>query len=215
VGEPKPAGGVPPRRAPDLEGAARAIEAFLDALGMPVSSDPELRGTGRRVAEAFATELLDGYALDPVQILAEATSSSAGGLVVVTGIATTAMCPHHLLPASGVVHVGYLPGAKVVGLGALARLVDCFAHRLVLQEDLGQHVADALVAHLGARGAGAVVDLVPTCMTARGGRRHGARAITTAFAGELAESASARQELLMAVALSGSGGESGRGNPGR
>lgn len=194
----------------DLDRAARAIESFLDALGVPVSSDPELSGTGRRVAEAFANDLLEGYALDPAAILAEATSSSAAGLVVVTGIATTAVCPHHLLPASGVVHVGYLPGAKVVGLGAIARLVDCFARRLILQEDLGQRVADALVEHLGARGAGAVVDLIPTCMTARGGRRHGSRAVTTAWSGVMASEAAARQEMLTAIALSGgprAGGE--------
>lgn len=196
----------------DLERAARAIESFLEALGVPISSDPELQGTGRRVAEAFANDLLEGYSLDPAAILAEATSSSAAGLVVVTGVATTAICPHHLLPASGVVHVGYLPGSKVVGLGAIARLVDCFARRLILQEDLGQHVADALVEHLGARGAGVVVDLVPTCMTARGGRRHGARAVTTAWSGVMADEAAARQELLSAVALAGgalAGGEGG------
>lgn len=199
------------RRA-DLDRAARAIEAFLDALGIPVASDPELQGTGRRVAEAFANDLLEGYSLDPAAILAEATSSSAAGLVVVTGVATTAICPHHLLPASGVVHVGYLPGEKVVGLGSIARLVDCFARRLILQEDLGQAITDALVEHLGARGAGAVVDLVPTCMTARGGRRHGSRAVTTAFSGLMAKDAAARQELLTAVSLAGGeGGGHGRG----
>ncbi|UJR85922.1 GTP cyclohydrolase I [Sandaracinus amylolyticus] len=197
------------RKPADLDRAARAVEAFLDALGVPVSSDPELSETGRRVAEAFARDLLEGYSLDPAAILAEATSSSASGLVVVTGIATTAMCPHHLLPASGVVHVGYLPGDKVVGLGAIARLVDCYARRLILQEDLGQRVVDALVTHLGARGAGAVVDLVPTCMTVRGGRRHGSRAVTTAYAGVMAADASARQELLAAIAVSGADGGAG------
>lgn len=202
------------RPPPDLDRAARAVEELLDALGVPVTSDPELRETGRRVADALANDLLEGYSLDPAAILAEATSSSAGGLVVVTGIATTAMCPHHLLPASGVVHVGYLPGDKVVGLGAIARLVDCFARRLILQEDLGQQVADALVTHLGARGAGVVVDLVPTCMTARGARRHGARAVTTAFSGEMARDAAARHELLATVALStgGVGNGAGLGN---
>jgi GTP cyclohydrolase I len=195
------------RRAPDLARAARAIEEFLDALGHTPDENRELEGTGRRVAEAFANDLLSGYAMDPAQILADATSSTASGLVVVTGIATTSMCPHHLLPASGVVHVGYLPGKRVAGLGALARLVDCFARRLVLQEDLAQWIADALCAHLGALGAGAIVDLAPTCMTARGGRRHGARAVTSAFAGTLATDESARREMMVAVAL-GAGGRS-------
>lgn len=185
----------------DLARAARAVEELLDALGVPIASDPELSETGRRVADALANELLVGYRMDPAEILAEATSSRATGLVVVTGISTTTMCPHHLLPASGVVHLGYLPGAKVVGLGALARLVDCFARRLALQEDLGQRIADALVTHLGARGAGAIVDLAPTCVTARGARQHGARAVTAAWAGSMASDAAARAELTGAVAL--------------
>src|SRR5687768_13894116 len=113
------------RKPADLDRAARAVEEFLDALGVPIESDPELTATGQRVAEAFAHELLAGYAMDPAEILSDATSSTSDGLVVVTGIATTTMCPHHLLPASGVVHIGYLPGARVVGLGALARIVEC------------------------------------------------------------------------------------------
>ncbi len=184
----------------DLPRAARAIDEFLLAIGAPVETDPELRGTGVRVAEAFANDLLSGYDLDPSVLLAEATSSSAPGLVVVASIATTTLCPHHLLPASGLTHVGYWPTERVVGLGAIARVVDCFSRRLALQEDIGRSVADALVTHLGARGAGVVVDLAPLCMTARGDRRHGARAVTVAFAGEV--DSSMRAELSSAIALS-------------
>lgn len=183
--------------APDLDAAARAIEGFLAALGHPVSSDPELADTGRRVAEAFALELLSGYAQDPAAILADTTETRAPGLVVLSGIGTTAICPHHLLPASGVVHVGYLPSERVAGLGALARLVDCHARRLVLQEDLGQAIVDSLVTHLGARAAGVVVELRPSCVTARGSRQHGVSATTIAFAGEA--TSSFRQELLLRV----------------
>ncbi len=184
----------------DLARAARAIEDFLRALGAPLDEDPELRETGRRVAEAYANELLDGYGADAARILAEATSSDAPGMVLVTSIATATMCPHHLMPATGVAHVGYLPGSRVVGLGQLARLVDCFAHRLILQEELGRSIARALVEHLGARAAGAVIDLSPSCLTARGERRHGARAITSAFEGAHAE---ALQGQMMAVLAAG------------
>lgn len=183
----------------DLPRAARAIEEFLAAIGAPIETDPELRGTGARVADAYANDLLSGYDLDPSALLEEATSSSAPGLVVVASIATTTLCPHHLLPATGLTHVGYWPQGRVVGLGAIARVVDCFSRRLALQEDIGRNVAEALVTHLGARGAGAIVDLAPLCMTARGERRHGARAVTVAFAGQV--DASMRGELSSAVAL--------------
>lgn len=68
------------------------------------------------------------------------------------------MCPHHLLPSLGRARVGYLPGGRIVGIGLIVRLVEAFAHRMVLQEALGQQVADALVTHLGARAAGVVLD---------------------------------------------------------
>lgn len=183
----------------DPERAARAIEAFLDALGAPVDSDPELRGTGAKVARAFGEELLSGYAMDPATILAETTATAAPGLVVLTELPTTVTCPHHLMPAQGVVHLGYLPGERVVGFGALGRLVECYARRLILQEDLGQALVDALVTHLRARGAGCVVDLTPTCLTARGGQHHGARAVTTALAGVMADDPDLRREFLQRV----------------
>lgn len=167
----------------DFDAAARAIESFLAALGHPVDTDPELAETPARVAEAFHNDLLSGYREDPKAILSEHCASDAKGLVILTGIHTTAVCPHHLLPATGVSHVAYRPSTNVVGLGALARLVNCYARRLILQEDLAQKVVGALVEHLGAQSAGCVIDLAPTCMIARGERQVGARAIATAFAG--------------------------------
>ena len=173
----------------DLPAAARAIEAFLQALGHPVTSDPELASTGARVAEAFHRDLLEGYRSDPAAILADACASppGPGSLVMVQDIATTAMCPHHLLPAPGVVHLAYAPGERLAGLGALGTLVQAFARRLILQETLAQNVAEALVTHLGARAAACAADLQPTCVTARGGRQHAARATSIAFAGDADE----------------------------
>lgn len=187
----------------DLESAAKALRTFLRSVGAPVDTDPELANTGNRVARLYADELLSGYGMDPAAILSGGTASSAPGLVVVRDIAASTTCPHHLMPASGVVHLGYQPGPRVVGFGALGRLVDCFSRRLALQEDLGQSLVDALVAHLGARGAGVVVDLDPSCMTARGERRHGARSVTSAYAGEWSDDPAARQEFLLALGASG------------
>jgi GTP cyclohydrolase I len=183
----------------DRAAAAAHLEAFLRAIGAPLETDPELRGTGLRVADAWVDELLSGYEADPARILAEGTESSSKGLVILADVPATTMCPHHLLPASGLVHVGYWPGPRVVGFGAIARLVECYTRRLALQEDIAESIASALVTHLGAESAGVVVDLVPTCLTARGERPHGAHAITTSFAGRARDDASLRHELLLSL----------------
>ena len=194
-----------PRGIPDLARAERAIDDFLVAIGAPVG-DPELVGTGRRVAEAFARDLLSGYSDDPARILADATHSRSPGLVVVTDLAAATICPHHLLPAMGRVHVGYFPGERVVGLGAIGRLVDCFTRRLSLQEDIGQSIADALVTHLGARASGVAIDFVQACVSIRGERRHDARAYTMAFSGAAREDTSLRAEFLHAFPCAGARG---------
>lgn len=186
-------------RRPNIDSAASAIADFLRAVGAPVATDPELAGTGRRVAEAFANEFLAGYDEDPSQILAERTAATSSGLVVVRDISITTMCPHHLMPAAGIAHIGYLPGKSVVGFGALVRLLSCFSRRLSLQETLGENVVEALASHLGARGAGCVLRLDSTCLSARGERAHGATTLTHAFRGTLASDASARAEFLGAL----------------
>jgi len=169
----------------DRARAAKAVEELLTALGQPPSSDPELAKTGQLVADAWSSELLAGYAMDAQAILGEALPTSSSDVVALRNIETCVMCPHHLLPAPGVVHLAYAPGDKIVGLGALSRLVQCFAKRLTLQETLVQNIADALVQHLGAKGAACVADLRPTCFTVRGEREHSANVVTVATAGAM------------------------------
>jgi GTP cyclohydrolase I len=183
----------------DLEAAAKHVEAFLTALGHAPSSDPELASTGKLVARAWSEELLRGYTMRPEAILADTLAADGGELIVVRDLETTCICPHHLLPASGVVHVGYVPNGKIVGFGALARLVECFARRLTLQETLCERVADALVQHLGARGAACVADLAPSCLTVRGEKPAHARVTSCATAGVLRSDAALRAELFSLV----------------
>ena len=163
----------------DLPKAEAAVRTLLEALGMRLERDPELLATPRLVAEAWSSELLVGYRMDPAAILADAVGTSgattSSDVVAIRDIAVTVMCPHHLLPAPGVLHVAYAPAQKLAGLGAIARLVECFSRRLTLQEALVQNVADSLMQHLGARGAGCAAVLRPTCLTSRGARCHAAR----------------------------------------
>jgi GTP cyclohydrolase I len=169
----------------DRERAAKAVEELLSALGRPPSSDPELAKTGQLVADAWSSDLLAGYQMDARAILGESLPTSSSEVVALRNVETCVMCPHHLLPAPGVVHLAYSPGAQIVGLGALSRLVQCFARRLTLQEALVQNVADALVTHLGAKGAACVADLRPTCLTVRGEREASANVVTIGTAGNM------------------------------
>ena len=185
-------------RPPRPAAAARAVERFLEAVGVPtaVRARPDVAGTPERVAEAFLTDLLDGYRRDPAQVLSEWMPASSGDLVAVTGIDFHAVCPHHLLPYRGVAHVAYLPGRRVVGFGQVARLVDALAHRLVIEEDLARQVAEALVRHLGARGAACALDAEQLCLTVRGERRRGARAHVQCFAGSMRRDARLQRRFL-------------------
>src|SRR5262249_3148446 len=130
----------------DLVAAARAIEAFLTALGHPPDSDAELHETGKLVAHAFHHELLSGYRVDPAaRVRDPLPADGCEDLIVVRDIAITCICPHHLLPATGNLHIGYLPNGRIVGLGALARLAHCYSRRLILQESMCKQIAEALV----------------------------------------------------------------------
>lgn len=154
----------------DLPRAARAIDEFLDAMG--VSDDPAVAGTGARVAEAWDRDLLAGADVDVARLLTDESwvTSKPGTLVVLRDVSVATTCPHHLMPALGDATIVYLPGRRVAGLGTLARALHAFARRLTLQEELGQRLVDALHEHLHARGAACRVRLTHTCFTARGER---------------------------------------------
>lgn len=167
---------------PDRTAAARAIEDFLRAIGRDPARDPNLEGTGARVADAYIDELCDGYRVDVAKLLSESAIQGGSEIVIVRDIAVTTMCPHHLLPGDGTAAVAFAPGPEkggpekgLVGIGAIVRLVDAFAHRLTLQETIGEEVSHALVTHLKARWAGCRLTMIHSCMTARGERRHGTR----------------------------------------
>jgi GTP cyclohydrolase I len=171
-------------------------------MGLPaeVRGAQDLAETPRRVAEAWLGELVDGYGRDPAEILAGGLPSAGRDLVAVTGIDYHSVCPHHLLPSRGVAHVAYVPGGEVVGFGQLVKLVDALAHRLVLEEDLARDVAEALVRHLGARGAACVLEAEQLCMTVRGEKRAGARAHAEAWVGTLAKDGPERRRFEAVVA---------------
>ena len=175
---------------------AKAIGRFIISAGLD-PSDPNLKDTPRRVAEAFATEFLDGYARDPAEVLGEqfpVGKRSDRELVVITDLHFRSMCPHHLLLYSGRAHIAYVPGKTVVGFGRIGELLDVFAHRLVLQEELARQIASALSTLLKSQGAACVIEAEQTCLRLRGGEQHQAVTHTEAYEGVLKD-AGLRAEL--------------------
>jgi GTP cyclohydrolase I len=179
----------------DQEAAARAIEAFLRAIGRDPEVEPELRGTAARVTAAYLDDLCSGYRIDPVTVVRPHIVAGTTAIVALREVAVTTMCPHHLMPASGTGTLAFAPRDKLVGLGVMAELLDAFAHRLTLQEEIGERVAATLAKELGARWAACRLVLRHACVTARGARKHGATAETVAFVGE----PSSRAEALAVV----------------
>lgn len=167
----------------DTDAAAAAIEAFLRALGRDPHREPELAGTGQRVARAYAQDLLEGYGVDVDALLSGNVFAGRTELVVVRDIPVVTTCPHHLMPSIGTATVAFAPEEHLVGLGTVARVVDAFARRLALQEQIGEKVVAALQKHLAPRWAACRLTLSHSCMIARGERTHGARAETIAVAG--------------------------------
>jgi len=179
----------------DRDAAARAIEAFLRALGRDPAREPELEGTAQRVAQAWADELLAGYAVDPDAMLAPEVLPGGSDLVLVRDLPVATTCPHHLTLSLGEATVAYAPDARLVGLGAVARLVDAYARRLTLQEQIGRNVVTALARHLAPRWAACRIVLRHGCMIARGERVHAARVETVAVTGEAVDRAAVDRAL--------------------
>ena len=183
----------------DHDRAVAAVRELLIAIG----EDPEregLRDTPDRVARAYA-ELTSGLRQLPSDVLTTTFDLGHDEMVLVRDIELWSMCEHHLVPFTGVAHVGYIPAetGKITGLSKLARLVDVYAKRPQVQERLTTQVADALVEALDARGVIVVIEAEHLCMTMRGVRKAGARTITSAVRGSMLSSASTRAEAMALI----------------
>jgi GTP cyclohydrolase I len=181
----------------DLPAAEDAVTALLRALRKD-PADPHLAGTPRRVADAYA-ELLTPRRFD---LTTFPNDEGYNELVLASDLPVQSLCEHHLLPFTGVAHIGYLPGDRILGLSKFARVLEMFARDLQVQERLTQQVADWLQENLAPRGVGVVIRAEHLCMSVRGVRAQGARTTTSALHGLLREDARSRQEFF---ALTGSG----------
>jgi GTP cyclohydrolase I len=177
---------------------ARLEESFLNLLEA-VGEDPKREGllkTPTRAAKAFEF-LTNGYRQDLDAIINNAIfSSEASEIILVKDIELYSMCEHHLLPFIGRAHVAYIPSGKVIGLSKIARIVDVFARRLQIQEQLTVQIADALMKTLHPAGVAVVIEAKHLCMMMRGVEKQNSVMKTSCLLGSFKDDARTRSEFL-------------------
>lgn len=183
----------------DLERAEAAVRELLIAVG----EDPEREGlvdTPRRVARTYA-EMFAGMRVRPEDVLTTTFDLGHDEMVLVRDIEVWSMCEHHLVPFTGVAHIGYIPNEKgqITGLSKLARLVDVFSRRPQVQERLTTQVADSLVELLEPRGTIVVLECEHLCMTMRGVRKPGAKTVTSAVRGVMHRPATRAEAMSLII----------------
>jgi GTP cyclohydrolase I len=183
----------------DLPRIERAVREILFAIG----EDPErdgLRDTPSRVARAYA-EQFAGLRQRPRDVLSTVFDADHDEIIIVRDIELHSTCEHHLVPFTGVAHIGYIPNQKgqITGLSKLARLVDVYARRPQVQERMTSQIADALVESLEPRGVIVVIEAEHLCMTMRGVRKPGARTVTSAVRGAFRDSNVTRAEAMSLI----------------
>jgi GTP cyclohydrolase IA len=180
----------------DTDAAERAAADLLTALGIDLDRE-DRRATPARMARAYA-EL---FAAQPFQLTTFPNDEGYDELVLARAIPFRTVCEHHMLLFSGVAHVGYLPGERILGLSKLARLVEHFAAGPQTQERLTMQIARCLEANLRPRGVGVVVEAEHSCMTQRGVRALGSTTVTSALLGTLRTDARSRAEFFALARL--------------
>jgi GTP cyclohydrolase I len=184
------------RERPTKEEAEAAVRTLIEWAG----DDPNREGlldTPGRVTRAYV-ELFAGYESDPHDYLKRTFEEVSGydELVVLSGIRVVSFCEHHMLPFTGIAHVGYLPTNRVVGISKLARVVNGFARRLQIQEKLTAQIAQAVQDVLQPKGVGVVIESEHSCMTMRGVNTPGSLLTTSTLLGQVRDDPRTREEFL-------------------
>jgi GTP cyclohydrolase I len=175
----------------------RAVREILAAVG----EDPNregLRETPARVARMYG-ELFAGLRDDPRVHLKKFFTEKYDEMVLVRDISFNSMCEHHLLPFTGVAHIGYVPSGKVVGLSKLARVVESVSRRPQVQERMTEEIANLLIDELQVKGVAVVIEATHSCMTIRGVRKPGSVCVTSAMKGIFRSNLSSRSEVMTLI----------------
>ena len=195
-----PSGEAGALRPYDHPRVAAAVREILAGIGEDPDRDG-LKDTPERVARAYA-EMFVGLRQTPEEMLTTTFDLGHDEFILVKDIELWSCCEHHLVPFTGVAHVGYIPAVegRITGLSKLARLVDVFAKRPQVQERLTTQVADALQRILQPRGVIVVMECEHLCMTMRGVRKPGSRTVTSAVRGQLRNAATRAEALSLIMA---------------
>jgi GTP cyclohydrolase I len=181
------------------------IAELIDELLRELGEDPSregLRKTPARVAESLA-RLTEGYRTDPKTVINEAVfESHANNMIIVRDVEVFSLCEHHMLPFYGLCHVGYIADEKVLGASKLARIMDCYARRLQIQERLTAQIARAVCDAVKAEGVGVVLECHHLCMMMRGVEKQNSVMTTSSVLGSFHEDTATRMEFLHLIGRS-------------
>lgn len=176
----------------------RLEQIYLDLL-KGIGEDPTREGLAKTPHRAAAAlrDFTRGYGGDVEQVLNQAVfDEEFEDMVVVRDIEMYSLCEHHLVPFFGVVHVGYLPNGRILGLSKVARVVELFSRRLQVQERLTHQIAHAIQQAVTPRGVGVIVEARHLCMMSRGVEKQHSRMVTSCVLGAFREDRATRQEFM-------------------
>jgi len=175
------------------------VQELIRELLVEIGEDPNREGlveTPRRVARAYSF-LTQGYAQEPGKIVGNAVfESEVNNMIIARDIEVYSLCEHHMLPFFGKCHIGYIAKNKVLGVSKLARIVDCFARRLQIQERLTSQIAKEIMSTVNAEGVGVVMECRHLCMMMRGVEKQNSIMTTSTVLGALHDETAARAEFL-------------------
>jgi GTP cyclohydrolase I len=181
----------------DSKRIEKAVREILLAIGEDVDREG-LQATPKRVA-AMYQELLAGMRQDPAEHSKSIFNENYDEIVLLRDIPFYSVCEHHLMPFIGVAHVAYLPAGVVLGVSKLARIVDCFAHRLQVQERLTDQIADFMITNIKPKGVAVVLEASHSCMTIRGIKKPGSTMVTSSVRGTFRRDPRSRSEVMSLI----------------
>lgn len=190
----------------ELEYLQNSFREILNNLSQHLKFDAGsecIENTPKRLSKMFTNELLIGYTQNPSSILSKTFLSDSGDMVIVKHIPFVSLCAHHWLPFMGEAYIGYLPKLegtqyKIIGLSKIPRLVNCFARRFQVQEEMTNQIANALYQHLKPEGCIVVTEAKHLCSQIRGVQAQNSEMICSAIRGAF-ENPEIKNEFLQFI----------------